>query len=106
MRLYFSERLNLSQGQEFIIPVNDAEVGDVTTSELWINEISGPAGCYSIEIETRDGDMSPLPKGVDMSTFAIADTSDEKRMLYIISDASAIVITAEEDCEIDIKVVY
>ena len=41
-----------------------------------------------------------------MSTFAIADTSDEKRMLYIISDASAIVITAEEDCEIDIKVVY
>ena len=104
MRLFFSQKVELAEGAELIIPINSAEVGDVTTSELWINAVSG---AYTVSIVTRTGEEEiSLEKGIDMNAFALADTGAESRMLYVVSDASLIKITASSASELDVKVIY
>ena len=41
MKIFYSKKLELDNGAELIIHINTAETGEVTTSELWVNAVSG-----------------------------------------------------------------
>lgn len=104
MKIFYSKAIELDSGSELYIPINNAEVGDVALSELWVNVISGS---YSVDILHRDGeDMVSVTYGMDMDGFAKVSTGSETRMMYPITDACALKITALEDSELDIKVIY
>lgn len=104
MKIFYSKKVELADGAELIIPINKAQIGDVNTSELWVNKISGS---YEVAFITREGeDFVDITKGVDFGGFSIADTGEEDRMMYIISDASLVKITATSDSELDVKICY
>lgn len=104
MKIFYSKKLELDNGAELIIHINTAETGEVTTSELWVNAVSGS---YTVDILPREGeDYISLTYGMDMDNFVKESTGAESRMMYIISDACKVKITATEDSELDIKVIY
>lgn len=103
MKLFYSKKLELTDGDSVIIPINKGLVGDVSTTELWVYSEDGN---YEIETTIGENVTNDITKGIDMNNFALADTASEHRMLYIISDATSIKITASGDTTLEVKVLY
>ena len=102
MKLFYSKKLEFADGDSVRIPINHAETGDIAPSELWVYTEDGN---YSITATIGESEVA-VEKGIDMGSFALADTASEDRMLYIISDASAIEISASGDTTLEVKVIY
>lgn len=105
MRLFYSEEIELADGQEITIPLNNAEVGDISPAELWVNADTGYG--VSIVLRTNSGEEVELEKGIDINNYGVESTGGSTRMIYLISDASKVKLTATEgDVNLDIKIIY
>lgn len=108
MKVFYSKKIEIANGDEINIAINDAKVGDVATAELWINSESGN---YTVEGVLRTEEGTPetidITKGIDFGDFAVAEEGEYgTRMLFIISDCSAVKVTGTGDDTLDVKVIF
>lgn len=103
MKILFQTSATLNEGDTIVIPVCNGHSGDVICSELHVDsEIGG----YSVTCTSGEKEWEAT-KGIDKSGLTLEDTGTPGSLIYIISGADKVTITAgSDDVDVNVKVVY
>ena len=103
MKIFYSKSAVLNEGDTLAVSICGGNTGDVVCSELHIDsEIGG----YSVTCSSGDKEWS-AEKGIDKSGLTLEDVGTPGSLIYIISGAEKVTITAgSDDVDINVKVVY
>ena len=103
MKIFYSKKAVLAEGEQVIIPINNGKTGDTTCTELHIDsEIGG----YSVLCTSGENEWE-ASKGIDKAGLTIEDVGTPGSLVYIISGADKVTVTAgSDDVDVNIKVVF
>lgn len=103
MKIFYSNSAVLNEGDTLAINVSGGKAGDTIITELHIDsEIGG----YSITCASGDKEWS-AEKGIDKSDLSLADVGTPGSLIYIISGAEVVTITAgSDDVDVNVKAIF
>ena len=103
MKIFYQKSAVLNEGETIAIDVCNGKTGDVLITELHIDsEIGG----YSVTCASGDKEWE-AEKGIDKSDLSLQDTGTPGSLIYIISGADKVTITAgSDDVDVNVKVVF
>ena len=101
MKIFYQKEVALGVDETLVIPICGGGEGDIVCSELHIDGNTG----YSIEAFSGEASWN-IDKGVDKGNLELADTGSADCMFYLLGACDKVVITATDDIEENIKVVY
>ena len=103
MKIFYSKSAVLNEGDTLAINVSGGKTGDTMVTELHIDsEIGG----YSVTCVSGNKEWS-AEKGIDKSDLSLADVGTPGSLIYIISGAETVIITAgSDDVDINAKIAF
>lgn len=103
MKIFYQTKAVLAENEAIEIPICDGGTGDIVCSELHVDsEIGG----YQVTCISGDKEWD-ADKGIDKSSLALEDCGTPGSLIYIISGADKVVITAgSDDVDVNVKVVF
>lgn len=103
MKILYQNSVTLNEDETLVIPICDGKSGDVICSEL---HVDSDMGGYSVTCTSGDKEWE-AEKGIDKSGLTLEDTGTPGSLIYIISGADKVIITAgSDDVDVNVKVVY
>lgn len=103
MKIFYQTKATLDENETIIIPICNGDAGDVICSELHIDSEIGGYQVTGISGE-KEWDAG---KAIDKASLSLVDTGTPGSLIYIISGADKVVITAGSDnVDVNVKVVY
>ena len=103
MKIYYSKAVTLGADESLEISICNGETGDVVCSEL---HIDSEAGDYTISCNSGEKSWD-VEKGINKADLSLADVGTAGSVIYVISGADSVVITASaDDTDLVVKVVY
>ena len=103
MKIFYQKSAVLNEGETIAIDVCNGKTGDVVCSELHIDsEIGG----YSVTCASGEKEWA-AEKGIDKSDLSLVDVGTPGSLIYIISGAETVIITAgSDDVDINAKIAF
>lgn len=103
MKILAQKAQTLAEGETIEFKVSGGKTGDTICSELHIDsEIGG----YSVTCVSGENEWE-AEKGIDKTDLSLQDVGTPGSLIYIISGADKVVITAgSDDVDINAKVVF
>ena len=103
MKILFQKSQVLNEGEQIVANVSGGKTGDTMVTELHIDsEIGG----YSVTCASGEKEWA-AEKGIDKSDLSLVDVGTPGSLIYIISGAETVIITAgSDDVDINAKIAF